>query len=232
MTAGVLESPAPVPAGYRALASFEITLSGLDGNITQIPGDRKVTICLPFDGEAGTNYTVIRDGTVRLPASYSPSARELSFQTDHFSTFTIAVADGEKPRPAPAPAPICWLVRVEAGNGGTAAPCGDLYVRDFGEREIRIQPDDGYRLERILVDGKAAELPEDGNYVLRDVYENHSVEIVFAPVSPEPEVSAAEPPASSPNPQTGDIGRPVPAGFLLWAAAGVWYAARRVRRGR
>lgn len=46
-----------------------------------------------------------------------------------------------------------FLVRIEAGAGGTVTPLGDVLVDQGGELVIEMTPDPGKMLDKILVDG-------------------------------------------------------------------------------
>lgn len=46
-----------------------------------------------------------------------------------------------------------FLVRIEAGAGGTVSPLGDVLVDQGADLVIDITPDPGKMLDKILVDG-------------------------------------------------------------------------------
>lgn len=70
------------------------------------------------------------------------------------------------------------LITVLCNEGGTVSPEGEVLL-DLGENcELEITPDEGYVIADVLVDGKS--VGAVAVYILEEVSENHTVEVVFA----------------------------------------------------
>lgn len=73
--------------------------------------------------------------------------------------------------------PVQYEIRVNAGEGGTIVP-GTCRINEGDDARFRILPDDGYSLEKVLLDGAA--LPVENNtVVLNNVQQDHTLEAVF-----------------------------------------------------
>lgn len=70
-----------------------------------------------------------------------------------------------------------FTIEVVSGENGTASPSGEVLVKRGEDQEIKIIPNDGYRIEKIEVDGISKDI--NGTYTFVDVRENHKIEVIF-----------------------------------------------------
>ena len=68
-----------------------------------------------------------------------------------------------------------------AGENGTISPSGEVEVTSGGSQEFTITPNEGYEIDKVLVDGEEATLT-DGKYTFTNVTSNHTISVTFKPV--------------------------------------------------
>jgi hypothetical protein len=69
-------------------------------------------------------------------------------------------------------------ISVAAGSGGQIYPSGEVFVADHKEKEFRFQPDFGYALQEVLIDGHSVGAVSQWRFP--SVTENHTVEARFS----------------------------------------------------
>ena len=70
------------------------------------------------------------------------------------------------------------VVTITSGNGGSVTPIGANSVADGGSITVCIDPNRGFELDRMLVDGIEVE-PIDGAYTITDVHSDITVSVTF-----------------------------------------------------
>lgn len=70
-----------------------------------------------------------------------------------------------------------FTIEVVSGENGTVSPSGEVLVKRGDDQEFKIIPNDGYRIEKIEVDGISKDV--NGIYTFVDVRENHKIEVIF-----------------------------------------------------
>lgn len=78
-------------------------------------------------------------------------------------------------------------VLAEAGEGGTISPAGTTRIALGGTVTYTIQPDEGYRIDTVTVNGKTVE-PAD-TYTFSDLRENQTIKVTFAWKNPFTDVA-------------------------------------------
>ena len=107
-----------------------------------------------------------------------------------FSTYAVSYTpeEPETPdapvRPGPSSDPIekLWVIQASAEPGGTITPVGKVYVPTGADKTFTIQPESGYVVENLIVDGESTGAAD--SYTFRSVRSNHTIKAVFTPVPP------------------------------------------------
>ena len=74
-----------------------------------------------------------------------------------------------------------WSITAVSGANGSISPNGTQYVLNGDDIEFTFVPNDGYMLDRVVVDGQGF-LPEDNTYRFENVTENHYIYVSFRPL--------------------------------------------------
>lgn len=96
-----------------------------------------------------------------------------------------------------------YTISATAGENGTITPYGEIIVRESNDQVFMIIPDEGYRLENVLVDGTSVMSNlENNTYTFTNVTEDHTIHATFellvsVDMANEPSVSIY------PNPNNG-----------------------------
>jgi len=86
-----------------------------------------------------------------------------------------------------------YIIEVAAGDNGTITPAEDQIVDYGSDITFIIEPNTGYYIEDVLVDGVSnPDAIEAGSYTFEFVTEEHSIEVTFAIYTYTIEVSAGE----------------------------------------
>lgn len=70
-------------------------------------------------------------------------------------------------------------ITARAGEGGSISPEGAIEVVDAHDQAFTVIVDEGYELDRLLVDGQPVALADDGTYTFENVTADHTIEAVF-----------------------------------------------------
>lgn len=81
-------------------------------------------------------------------------------------------------------------VYAEAGEGGTISPAGKTRVEKGGSVTCTIQPDRGYRIDTVTVNGQAAEVKDI--YTFSDLQSNQTIKVTFAWDNPFTDVTGKD----------------------------------------
>lgn len=73
--------------------------------------------------------------------------------------------------------PSYWTIEASAGSGGGIDPEGDVFVPDGGDQRFDFDPDRGYEIDRVRVDGDSARVRS--SYTFEEVTENHTIRVTF-----------------------------------------------------
>lgn len=133
--------------------------------------------------------------------------------------------------------PVTYSVSVQAGKGGSVSPAGTFTVTKGSSFTITVVPDNGYRLDQILVNGRPVS-PKGLTYTVDQVLSDCRIEVAFAAVetdstAPLPSDKQPETTPSVQNPNTGD-GYPAAAlaVLLISSAAVVILTTKRKTKGK
>ena len=126
-----------------------------------------------------------------------PSATPEPTSTDYLAGLlrpnTPAPSPSPTPVPTPSPTPrVTYTVTVTAGSGGHVSPNGTVDVEEGGSVTFAINPDEGYELGQLLIDGSPVSV--QSSYTFSDVRSNHTIYAVF-------QMKAAAPPTDPPPTQ-------------------------------
>lgn len=73
--------------------------------------------------------------------------------------------------------PSYWTIEASAGSGGGIDPEGDVFVPDGGDQRFDFDPNRGYEIDRVRVDGDSVRVRD--SYTFEEVEENHTIRITF-----------------------------------------------------
>ena len=73
--------------------------------------------------------------------------------------------------------PSHWTIEASAGSGGGIDPEGDVFVPDGGDQRFDFDPDRGYEIDRVRVDGDSERVRS--SYTFEEVTENHTIRVTF-----------------------------------------------------
>lgn len=73
--------------------------------------------------------------------------------------------------------PSYWTIEASAGSGGGIDPEGDVFVPDGGDQRFDFDPDRGYEIDRVRVDGDSERVCS--SYTFEEVTENHTIRVTF-----------------------------------------------------
>lgn len=71
-----------------------------------------------------------------------------------------------------------YKIQSGAGQGGTISPAGETIIESGGTVNYIIQPEQGYQISYVLVDGQQITVT-DGQYTFEQVSQDHTIEVVF-----------------------------------------------------
>ena len=115
---------------------------------------------------------VLVDGvSVGAVSSYTFAAVE----EDHTITATFAKDAGPVTR---------YRIEASAGEGGTISPEGIVRVSQGGSQTFIITPDEGYKIEDVLVDGES--VGPVSEYTFKNVRAWHTITVTFAKLPADP----------------------------------------------
>ncbi|MBO7571768.1 MAG: fibronectin type III domain-containing protein [Bacteroidales bacterium] len=73
-----------------------------------------------------------------------------------------------------------YTIIATAGENGTITPYGEIIVREGNDQVFMIIPDEGYRIENVLVDGTSLiSNLENNTYTFTNVIDNHTIHATF-----------------------------------------------------
>lgn len=76
------------------------------------------------------------------------------------------------------------VITAKAGANGTITPSGNVTVKAGADQAFAIQPNSGYTVSKVLVDG--TDVGAVTSYTFKNVTANHTIEAVFAKVEAKP----------------------------------------------
>ena len=98
---------------------------------------------------------------------------------------------------------IAYIINATAGENGTITPSGEVSVNEGASQTFTITPDEGYRIESVIVDGvNVIDEIIDFMYTFYNVRENHTINVTFTDGSAVDEYAAGSM-SVYPNPNNG-----------------------------
>lgn len=139
-----------------------------------------------------------QDDADPTPSPTSPLAGLL----DRDETPTPKATDTPAPIDTPAPGTVTYNITVTSGSGGSVSPSGAVKVVEATDATFYIQPDSGYELSQLLVDGVS--VTPESSYTFTNVRADHTIYAVFQPIP------ATAPPTQAPTPTPEPTAEPTP----------------------
>jgi hypothetical protein len=81
-----------------------------------------------------------------------------------------------------------YTINATAGDNGSISPEGAVTVEHVADQEFTIIPDEGYKIEAILIDGES--VGAESTYTFTDVTSNHTIDAIFV-VLGAPDISVS-----------------------------------------
>lgn len=172
---------------------------------------------LSYDTATGViSGTPTTAGSYSFDAAISGESRDgnnqiVLHQADGDARLTIQVNANIPPNPNPqrnnddddddsgSQRAVYYVIESEAGPGGSITPEGLTRVDEYGSQSYTIKADNGYVIDKVLVDGKDA--GDVKKYDFTRVTADHTIKVYF---SKEAEISPPETPTTTTyNPNTG-----------------------------
>lgn len=75
------------------------------------------------------------------------------------------------------PKEMRYTIETKASNGGTISPLGKTIVKEHDNLDITITPNNGYYIDKIIIDGKVIETMS--SYRFTDIIKNHTIYVSF-----------------------------------------------------
>ena len=97
---------------------------------------------------------------------------------DAYNQLLKAIVQLEKAGSGSQPADGSFVIISLANEGGSIDPSGSIKVKAGSDKTFTITADKGYRIQKVLVDGKEVRL-EKGRYTFEDIAASHSIEAFF-----------------------------------------------------
>lgn len=161
------------------------------------------------DGTPASILYLREDGSIgERPATVSGGMVSSDFS--NLTTFALALPDENYGKFQE------FEILASTGSGGTIQPSGISRLTQGSSAEFLIQPKKGYRVEKLLVDGKS--LPPADSYLFENISRDHEIHVVCTKITPSGGEDPAVPSASPSIPLAfGVIGSAVAiAAFLTW----------------
>lgn len=99
---------------------------------------------------------------------------------------------------------VYYVIESEAGKGGSISPEGLTRVYDYGNQAYTIKAEDGYVIDRVLVDGK--DIGAVGKYEFTRVSADHLIQAYFVKEGePAPETATYNPVTGAPGAAKGMV---------------------------
>ncbi len=202
---------------------FDLSLEYADGTKPTYTDGQMMTVSI-YSPEImpGRAYRIFRenaDGSVDVIKPSYVSRGMMQFKTDHFSHYSWGIVQNapvvpDRPsRPSGSSGSYSYASRIDENwifvrsqGMGSVTP-GDCTAYDGEDRTFTFTPDEGYRVDKVLLDGE--EIPTDGkSYTLRDITAPHTLTVIFvrdtAAVDEESKPADPAKPSATENAQTGD----------------------------
>jgi hypothetical protein len=114
--------------------------------------------------------TVLVDGS---PVNTGNSYTFTNVQEDHSIAVTFSSITS-----------TTYTITATSGVNGTISPSGNVVVNEGSSQTFTFQPNMGYEVDSILVDGSY--MGSDTTYTFIDVQENHSIHVTFTMITNVP----------------------------------------------
>lgn len=84
-----------------------------------------------------------------------------------------------------------FTITASAGEHGTITPSGAVKVREGQDQAFTVQPENGYRIYAVFVNGEKAELTNGNEYLFQQVSSDAAIEAVFEKIPEQTETEGA-----------------------------------------
>ena len=78
-----------------------------------------------------------------------------------------------------------YTIKATAGAGGSISPSGNVSVREGSDRTFTINPDKGYAISNVKIDGKSIGAVK--SYTFENVRRTHTIEVIFMKANGNPQ---------------------------------------------
>ena len=159
------------------LELYEIHLVDKNGKKATPTGKVNIVLTYPEGTYSGHEFTLYHfkksASTKPVKIALTESFAGLSFQTAEFSPFALMAV------------PTQYTIDITANEGGSVSPSGTLTVNKNEDQSVTVTADAGYKVSRVIVDGKQVKLTND-EYTFENVTANHTMEVQFVSTTATP----------------------------------------------
>lgn len=173
--------------------------------LTELSALMEIVIPIPAElyGKEGLAVLRVHNGVAELLSTggpgehYTVDGETIILHVQKFSTYALVInKTGETPMPDPDPTPPSggdddgggnsggssydeYTITATAHDGGEISPSGRVKVDKYSGRTFTITPDEGWVLEKVLIDGKREVTLTNGKYTFKSVTEPYTIDAYF-----------------------------------------------------
>ena len=167
------------------LPSFWRKIDKNTGDVTPLENFYKSVASFVIISGTDVAYNLYRDGTPVASDITSTSYTDAGFDVtaEHTWTVTVVCKDGES-NPVSVTQSACnqtHTITASAEDNGNISPAGDVDVMNGADQTFIFTPDEGYRIEYVLVNDENDPVAAAfGTYTFENVTANHTIHVTFA----------------------------------------------------
>jgi PKD repeat protein len=126
----------------------------------------------------GAHGPVENDGELWIGSRYPGLGGQFKGIVDEVRIFNYALSPQQVANLHTGETASGHFISCSSGTGGSVEPSGQVFVEDGGNLAVTIEPDTGFAISNIVIDGTAAE--PTNHYIFSSVASNHSLHASFA----------------------------------------------------
>ena len=168
----------PEEEQYTVTARVEGEGGSIDPTSKTVDAGEDVEFTIDAEGGYALDYITVNDDV-----AYANNDPENAF-TDSWTlediredSEVVAYFGADEDEDGVPDEPSYWTIEASAGSGGGIDPEGDVFVPDGGDQRFDFDPDRGYEIDRVRVDGDSERVRS--SYTFEEVTENHTIRVTF-----------------------------------------------------
>ena len=172
------DKPDVTETQYTVTARVEGEGGSIDPTSKTVNAGEDVEFTIDAEGGYALDYITVNDDVV-----YSNNDPENAFtgswtlEDIREDSEVVAYFGADEDEDGVPDEPSYWTIEASAGSGGGIDPEGDVFVPDGGDQRFDFDPDRGYEIDRVRVDGDSERVRS--SYTFEEVTENHTIRVTF-----------------------------------------------------